>query len=196
MSNTQAPVGFRQVGRLPGVTPNYELQWRLISSSYATAVFQGDAVKEVSGGTSKYIQQFAKTNGTVFGIAVAFNYISTALQRRVWTTYWPGSGATGDVNVGIITDPNAVFQVQTDATGIGPNHIGANVDIASSPAGNTANGQSGMYLDSSTLATTSTLPFRIYGMSNDPNNDPTSGYDWVLVTFNNQAWKNLTSVNS
>jgi hypothetical protein len=105
----------------------------------------------------------------------------------VFSNYWPGSDATGDVTAYITTDPNAQFIVQTansntSATNIGLASIGQNISFAyldSGTAGTETNGNvntglSTMFADqysliasSSAGATTNAyLPFRIVSLAN------------------------------
>ncbi len=128
------------------------------------------------------------------GIFYGCKYLSTSQKRTVWSNYWPGSDATGDVTAYICDDPNAQFIVQSsDASGtaaIGFANIGEYINIAVG-TGNTANGLSGMTVDQDTLATTVTLPFRIVGLVEDPpgvnGTDITTEYNQVIVAFNNAS---------
>ena len=75
--------------------------------------------------------------------------------------------------------------------------VGNNVNFALG-AGNTTTGSSGASIDVSTLATTTTLPFRVIGLYTDPpgsnGSDTTSAFNWAYVTFNNADLKSLTGI--
>jgi hypothetical protein len=76
----------------------------------------------------------------------------------------------------VVTDPTVVYEVQEDAdtTPIASGDIGCAVGIVTT-AGNTTTGVSSMALDSSTVASTSTLPFKIVAMVPRPDNTISTG---------------------
>lgn len=187
MANTSAPFGFRQIAG-KGSVPTFEQSVRKIASANGTAIYFGDAVIPLSTG---YIAQATASTVRMEGIFVGCKYVSTAQKRTVWSNYWPGSDANGDVEAYIIDDPNAQFVVQV--TGSGPvafANIGEYINLAVG-TGSTATGVSGMSVDFATLATTVTLPFQIKGLVQDPpganGTDITTQYNWVIVGFNNAS---------
>ena len=206
MANTNAPYGFRQY-QGTGSAPTYEQTVMSIASNNTTAIFFGDPVAQLSTG---YISTVS-ISGTaaITGIFVGCKYLSVAQKRVVWSNYWPGSDANGDVTAYVITDPNAQFIVQTansntTATAVGLTNVGNNIGFAIG-TGNTANGISGAYADQYTIATTATYPFRIIALANytpgavSPlvsinGNDNTSAYNAIIVTFNNASTKSLTGI--
>lgn len=195
MANQNAPFGFRQVGRLPGAGPNFELSWYKIASANTNAIFTGSVVKPLATG---YIDIAGVAAGTILGVSNAFNYFSTAMQRTVYTNFWPGSGATGDVNCAVIVDPSALFQARSTGVVIAFSATDANIEITAE-VGSTSTGQSTQGVNPVTLASTSTLPFRIYHVyatGELPGNDPASDYNIIEVTFNNQVFKNLTGLHT
>lgn len=205
MANTNAPYGFKQYSGT-GSSPTYEQVVMSISSSYATAIFFGDPVVQINTG---YIQQASSNSVAVAGIFVGCKYQSVSQKRTLWSNYWPGSDATGDVVAYVVTDPNAQFIVQTansntTATAVGLANIGNNIGFAIG-TGTTANGISGAYADQFTINTTATLPFRILALANytpgsiSPlvsinGNDPTTAFNAIVVGFNNAVGKSLTGI--
>jgi hypothetical protein len=161
----------------------------------------------------------------VAGVFAGCKYTSTSQKRTVWSNYWPGSDATGDVTAYITTDPNAQFIVQTansntTATAVGLASIGQNISFAYLDAtatgetnGLTSTGLSTMFADqyslianSSAGATTNAyLPFRIVSLANytpgavSPlasinGNDQTSGYNRIVVGFNNSMPRGFAGI--
>jgi len=187
MANTNAPFGFRQYRGL-GSLPTYEQNVRKIASNNGTAIFFGDAVIPLNTG---YIAQATASTVPMAGIFVGCKYLSTSQKRTVWSNYWPGSDATGDVEAYVIDDPNAQFLVQAGGTAIGFADLGLNVQL-NVGTGNTANGISGMFVESA--AVTATLPFRLIGFVEQPpganGTDITSAYNQVIVGFNNMIARN------
>lgn len=185
MANTAAPFGFRQY-KGTGSSPTYEQVEMLIASGNATPIYFGDAVVPVTGSATGYIKQATASTVALAGIFVGCKYLSTSQKRTVWSNYWPGSDATGDVTAYVVNDPNAQFLVQAGATVVGQSKVGQNIQL-NVGTGNTANGLSGMYVE--TPATTATLPFRVVAVVTDPpgqnGTDATTGYNFVVVQFNN-----------
>ena len=185
MANTNAPFGFRQY-RGTGSAPTYEQVPMAIASNNSTAIFAGDAVVPVTGSATGYIKQATASTVALAGIFVGCKYLSTSQKRTVWSNYWPGSDATGDVEAYVVNDPNAQFVVQAGGTNVGFAKIGQNIQL-NVGTGNTASGISGMYVE--TPATTATLPFRIVGLVSAPpganGTDITAAYNQVVVQFNN-----------
>mgnify|MGYP003350622674 CR=1 FL=1 len=89
----------------------------------------------------------------------------------------------------IVNDPNAKFVAQTDGTGLAVSAIGQTIGFVAG-AGNTANGISTAYLDSTTLGT-ALEPFKVVDLIVAPpgsqgtlqNGQP---YNYAVVQFNNE----------
>ena len=83
-----------------------------------------------------------------------------------------------------------MYEVQYAGTSVAAATITANVGQNgqfTTTAGNTTSGSSGMQLDSSGLATTATLPLKIVGFPNRPDNIPGDTYFSYYVKLNNTA---------
>jgi hypothetical protein len=198
VANTLSLFGFSPEGTVGGSTPNFKLSNRLVASTNATAIYKGDAVVPVTGSVTGYIQQATASTVALAGIFWGCTYTSLSQGRRVWSPYWPGSDANGDVTAYVLDDPQMVFMVQSSqATPIGITSLNQNVQL-SVGTGNTSTGLSGMGI--TTPATTATLPFTIVGFVQNPpgsnGTDITTAFNWVLVTFNNEIFRaGLTSVS-
>ena len=197
MANTQAYFGFTQYQGGAGGAPTFAQSSRRIASSNSTAIFTGDPVMPVVGTANGYITQAAPGTTTLAGIFVGCQYLSTSQKRTVWSSYWPGSDATGDVIAYVIDDPASRFIVQTSTTafpitGTLTNQTsGVQGQYAqfSIGTGNTSTGRSGAYLSS--VGTTVTFPFIIvdYQTGFQNGGDPTSQYCNVIVGFNNEIFR-------
>jgi hypothetical protein len=200
MANTFAPFGFRSAGTLEGSGPTYGMTRRYLASSDTNTYFTGDVVQLSSGANPGYItQQIAGNSSTEFilGIFAGCEYYSPAVGRVVWSSYFPGNLGTSSspCNAYTIEGEDNMFLVQCTTTAvIGTSAIGQNVGVASSLQGNgnTLNGISGVALNSSTVAATTTLPFKIVDTSSNLLPPGTNGTDGtsagavILVSFNNQ----------
>jgi hypothetical protein len=196
--NNNAPFGFVPY-RGNGAAPTYELSTRMIASANTTKIFQGDPVIPLTTG---YITQMS-AGGTVRceGIFSGCKYLSTSAKRTVWSNFWPGADANGDVEAYLYSNPQMQFEVQSsDASGtsavvfanIGEYiNIGYGIGLAGTPNGNTANGLSTASVDQDTLATTVTHPFIVVGLVEAPpgaeGTDIAAEYNRVIVAFNNAS---------
>lgn len=196
MANTNTPFGFAQYQGGAGGAPTFAQTARRIASSNTTAIYFGDPVMPVVSTANGYITQASPGTTTLAGIFVGCQYLSTSQKRTVWSNYWPGADATGDVIAYIIDDPNTRFVVMGNSTtfnisgslsAFGTSPIGKYAQFAIG-TGNTANGISGAYLNS--VATTVTFPFVVIDLIIAPPGangaDPTTAYNHVVVGFNNE----------
>lgn len=198
MANTNAPYGFLEYYGSAGGAPTFSQSTRRVASS-AGAIYFGDPVMPVVSTANGYIVQASPGTTTLAGVFVGCKYLSTSQKRVVWSRYWPGSDATGDVEAYVIDDPNARFVAMGNSTTF--NITGTLSTFTSSPvgqyaqfaigSGNTASGQSGAYLNS--LGTTVTFPFIVVDLITAPPGsngaDPTTAYNWVVVGFNNEIMR-------
>lgn len=206
MANTNAPFGFKQQVSATGAPSNFEIVYKQIAYNDTTKIYTGDPVKMLNTG---YIAQWTASTAVsqLAGIFVGCEYLSTASGKMVSAAFWPGadvaSTAQSTIIAKIIPCTGAIaptFLVQSDSTGVAFADIGQNVDVALG-TGSTLTGQSGAYLDVSTINTTATLPFRIVGLygggygaggvggiqpgSTGPYaGSATGAYNWVLVRAN------------
>jgi len=197
MANTFAPFGFQQYSG-NGSAPTYELVTGLIAYGNSTAIFSGDPIVQLSSG---YLAQASSNSAAqgVAGIFVSCKYLSVSQKRTTWQSYWPGSDAASDVTAYYINDPNAQFKVQAgnSTSPIAIGNLGNNIGFGVG-TGNTSTGQSGAYVDVTTINTTNTLPFRIVSLITNPpgvnGTDSTTAYNYVVVAFNNVSTKQLTGI--
>ena len=213
MANTFAPYGFLQAQGGAGGAPTFAQSARRIASTNTTPIFTGDPVQPVTSTATGYITQ-ATAGGSVqlAGIFTGCQYFSTSQKRTVWSSYWPGSDATGDVTAYVIDDPAARFVVQTSGSGFPVTGTatsqtsgvqGQLVTFAysttgatsgNSNGGNNATGRSTAYVNAT--ATTNTSPFIIvdYAVSFGNGGDQTTQYCNLLVGFNNEVWRSNSAV--
>lgn len=199
MANTFAPFGFSQYYGGSGGAPTFMQSRRRIAAGNTTAIYFGDPVMPVISTANGYITQGAAGTTTLAGIFVGCEYLSTSQKRKVWSNYWPGADATGDVTAYVIDDPAARFLVQGNSTTF--NITGTVTSFTSSPigqyaqfaigTGSTATGLSGAYLN--TLGTTVTYPFIVQDLITFPPGangaDPTTASNYVVVGFNNEIFR-------
>lgn len=206
MANTNAPYGFRSFGQEDGSSPTMGLQRLFILSSDANQYFTGDVVIQ-SSANAGYIGTYAGSTSAVVpaGIFAGCEYYSPSVGRVIWSNYFPGSvGSSSPCNAYLITDPEMQFVVQCSSGPLGQSAVGGNVNItlAQSSLGNTLNGISAMTINSGSVATGSSLPFRIVDLWSNfappgvNGTDNTTAFNSVIVapnTFQRRAGVTGTS---
>jgi hypothetical protein len=209
MANVASPFGAVQQGTVIGATPNFmqtasRTQSFRIASGNATAIGFGDLVTLVAGAApTGYIQRWTAGAGSatvqVAGVFYGCEYLSTGQKKWVWNNWWPGSDATGDVTAYVCADPGALFMIQAGATPVDQTYIGLTADVVMGTV-STTTGWSGMSLATPSATSPSTLPFKVVGPVTAPpgvnGTDVTTGFNNVLVTFNNQIFKSLLTIHS
>ena len=211
MANVAGAFGALQWGTTSG-PPNFAqyasaTQAFRIASGNATAIGYGDLVQLVAGANpTGYIQRWVAGNGSatvqVAGVFYGCAYQSTGQKRRVWSNFWPGSDATGDVEAFVDANPNSIFMIQSgDASvPIDQTYIGMTADVVMGTV-NTTTGSGLMSLLKPVGSTnTQNLPFKVLGPITAPpgvnGTDATTAFNNVLVTFNNQIFKSLLTIHS
>lgn len=132
----------------------------LVILSDTTSVTKYPSIERASGTTS------LAPVGVVVGFEPDYSNLNLGNYR---------AGSTLRVAL-VCDDPSVIFAVPQDGTGgvIGLASIGLNTALVAGSAATTAPYASAMVLDSSEVNTTNTLPFRIMGFVDSPDNDETS----------------------
>jgi len=157
-----------------------------IADGYTTAIYFGDVVKKVTGGTIE--KDVGTTSLTPIGVFVGCRYINS-IGYAVDSQYWPGVTTGYTVYAKVVTDPDAVFAIQADGaltdggSNTGSEVNGLNAAIVQT-AGSAVFGKSKNALDGNSCSTTNTLPLRIVGLVEEPNNEWSDTYANVLVKWN------------
>ena len=195
MANTAAYNGFQQYSGT-GSAPTYE-QVAVKIAYNASAIYYGDPVNpDANGYVVVGVTSSSSGNTQIAGVFVGCQYLSVAQKRTVWSNYWPGSdvASTNTVTGYIINDPNAKFVAQFGNVSVDQGYVNSGVGF-NIGTGNTLNGISGAYL--ATLATDSTMPFKVVALVTDPpgvNGTEAGAYQKAIVAFNNVSTKQLTGV--
>lgn len=184
MANKDAAFGLRP-SRMMGGAPFSGGQSRYrIASGYSTKIFQGDLVKQVTGGGIE--RAAASSTVPVVGVFNGVQYTDPTTGEQVFANHYPGSISASDIIGFIIDDPLVVFEIQADEQFPVADLLGNFDVIDQSTTGDTASGRSNMELDVSTGATTTTLPLKAIDISQDPDNDDVASSNTnVLVVIQN-----------
>lgn len=192
MANISRPNGLRPVKHLNGSAWNGQTQYFAILASNGTATGVGDLVMLDGAADSNGVPSVARiTNGTTsvpIGVVVGFvpdySNLYTPSQYRLASTLRYAF---------VCTDPTVVYEAQGSGTYGVATDSGLNAG-ATLTAVSTSTGLSGMQVDLTTKATTATLPLKILGVVQRPDNDVSDTSNLKLhVTLNNDAFANGTT---
>lgn len=192
--------GFRPVKHLSGAPYNGQLNRYMISASEAGAVNVGDlvtlsdsaalvdgdqgvypAVERAASGTAAAIV------GAVVGFEPDYSNLNTGNFRAASTR-----------RIALVADsPDLIFAAPQDGVGgvVAAASVGLNVAVNLGTAVTVAPWNSGMSVDSSTVAATATLPLKIVGVTAAPDQDVTSTARpaELLVMINTHQFANGTA---
>ena len=183
MSNQDASFGLRP--SRTSISSQQQNRYR-IASGYATTIYQGDLVAVVTGGGIERVA--AGGSGLILGVFNGCSYTDST-GAQVFANKWTASTTGTNIFANVIDDPNAVFEVQSDAAFPVADLFG-NFDIVDqSPVGSATGGTSRLELGVSTGAVTATLPLKAIDISQDPeNSDVSSANTNVMVKINNHLF--------
>ena len=195
-----APYGFKAVNRIDGMP--YAGATLQLPLTTGTAIYNGDTVKLVAGGTISV--SGATTSGTIIGTFVGCQYVNSSGQT-VEAQYYPGSGVTNPIAY-VVVDPTAAFKVAVTTTSNTSVVTGANITIIGTNvataygAGSTTTGDSGssVVLPANANGNATTLPFRVVAVVPDTSFANATGtvfYPEVIVKINNPQLTALTGVD-
>ena len=183
MANKDASFGMRPVKMMGGSPWTGGTSRYRIAANYGTAIYTGDMVMQVTGGTV----EIHADGGTVpiVGVFRGCQYTDPTSGEQVFSAYYPASTNASDIIAFIVDDPNVVFEIQADDTFPIADLFG-NFDIVYTNSSSTQSGLSGAELDVTTGATTAGLPIKAIDISEDPDNsDIASANTNVLVVIQN-----------
>jgi hypothetical protein len=200
VANLDRPFGLRFHSMLTGDAANVSMRRYRLAAADTTAVYVGDPVV-LSNATDnsaeaatladqtlnqmdgvRYVR-IGTSGAALVGVVAGFAYDPTSLTSTYRTT-----AQVRDVYV--IDDPNAIFEAQSDVTGIARATMNDNCNFTIT-AGNAYSGVSKTVV--TTAANTATASLKIMGYVLDGKNDITSaGYVKVLVKINNHQYGSHT----
>lgn len=179
MANVNVAFGLKPVRMADGSPYNGAVDLFYVPASDATALYEGDPVVLAGSADAAGVASVTRSAaaGTITGAVVGF-----ADPTSMTAGYRAASTAS---YVLVCHGQDVLFEIQDDGVGgaLTAADIGLNADIIVA-AGNAYSKNSGVMLDTSTKATTATLPLRIRGLAQRPDNEMGTNAK-VLVTLNN-----------
>lgn len=194
MANVNGAFGLKPIN-LAGGAPNSTGTNAYFIKSDASAIYQGSPVIATNDGTIAITGSASGDTYKHIGVFAGCEYVSSVTGKKTWSNYWPGSGA--DTNFDIVAhvydNPVQRFVISTDATftneATAKAAIFENTQFNTGTSGSTTTGISSASMDVATLdATNASLPLKIVGIYDDPENqDFTAAGVGMIVMFNNHA---------
>lgn len=191
--------GFRLVKNLAGGSMTGQVETFFVPASDASVIMAGDLVVLAGDARSATgvptVTRAVTTTGPVLGVVVGISFegqgdvqnmppvndLNTPIYRRTLT----------DRYLTVCVDPQAVYEVQASQTSIVAGTLTALVGLNApftATAGSTTSGSSGMQVDTSAAAVTATLPLKIIGIPNRPDNVPGDTYISLYVKINSAQY--------
>jgi hypothetical protein len=170
MSTTSAPFGLQPIYHTSGsVRP----QAFTLVDNYSATILQNQPVKIGTNGTLQPAAAGEAFIGTFQGV----EFTDSDGRRRV-SNKWIANTTGTDVIAYATSDPQIVYQIQTNAT-IALATIGNQADTTVAGSGSTVVGLSQMMLDTATLTTGGSAQLRIIGIT--PYVDNAFGDNFVVA---------------
>ena len=181
MSATATPMGAEPVGTL-SASGSYtgKVRHYKIASNDSTAIFYGDFVKMTSAGVVTLDN--GTTSLTPIGVFMGCSYTDPNTNQLTFSQYYPASTVASDIDAYVLNDPFVEMRMQGDAT-LAQTALGNNAAVVQT-AGSTSIGRSRNAFDSSTIATTATLPVKLIEFVEGPDSAVGDAYTDVIVMFN------------
>ena len=181
MSATATPMGAEPVGTL-SASGSYtgKVRHYKIASNDSTAIFYGDFVKMTSAGVVTLDN--GTTSLTPIGVFMGCSYTDPNTNQLTFSQYYPASTVASDIDAYVLNDPFVEMRMQGDAT-LAQTALGNNAAVVQT-AGSTSIGRSRNAFDSSTIATTNTLPVKLIEFVEGPDSAVGDAYTDVIVMFN------------
>ncbi len=194
MANVDSPFGLKPVRHKSGAPYNGAANPYWIDADYGTALFIGDPVIKVAGGSNDAVVKVpgqgdfaigtlpsiekatAGDTNRITGVIVGFSPLPNDLTKQ----YNPAS--TERVAL-VCDDPDMVFEIQADGA-IPAANMGLNAAVVYTHSGNTTTGLSGAELNSATDAADASQQLLILRAVNRVDNDTTLTHCKVEVLIN------------
>jgi hypothetical protein len=192
MANTNGAFGLRPIGVVGQAANTTGATEYRIASGNTNAIYQGSPVIPLSTGFIDIVGAAAGGTVGLVGVFWGCEYVSSTTGEKVFSNYWPGSGADSNfpVKAFVYDNPLQLYVICSDASltneTTARGHVFANANFATATSGSTATGISSAKLGVSTINTTANLNLRIMGIQDDPENqDFTAAGIPLIVRLNN-----------
>lgn len=196
MANADTPFGLKPIRHKSGAPYNGAANPYYVNASYATALFIGDPVIRVAGGsnaaavkapgagefaigTLPEVEKATVGDGNrITGVIVGFSPLATDLTKK-------HNPASTERVAYVCDDPDVVFEIQADGA-IAAASVGLNAVLIATHSGSTTTGLSGIELDttSDAPAADASNQLVILRLVNRPDNETNLIHNKVEVMIN------------
>jgi hypothetical protein len=193
-----APYGFKPINRVDGMPYAGAIQQIRIAGTYDTAIYNGDTVKVVNGGSIEL--SGATSTGTIVGVFVGCQYVN-AQGQVVQAQFYPGTSVTNAIAY-VVVDPMAAFKVAVTTSGdagvvtyANQTIVGCNVaTVYGTGSATTGDSGSSIIAPANGAGDATTLPFRVIAVVPDTSFlvSNVRVFPEVIVKINNPQYTALT----
>jgi hypothetical protein len=200
-----APYGLVPINSVDGKPYAGATRQLPIASTYNTAIFNGDIVALVDGGTIALSGVADNSTGSAanytYGVFVGVQYVNSQGQT-VQAQYYPGNAAATSAVAYVVDDPMAAFKVavvhaNSVVTTVNRSIVGVNMAVQQEvPQGNTTTGNSntGVLVATNDAGNVATLPVRVVAVVPETATSATA-FTEVVVKLNNPQILRATGID-
>jgi hypothetical protein len=197
-----APYGLQAINRVDGLPYAGAIRQIPIASTYNTAIYNGDIVNIVAGGTiAKSLvtsNVSANTATTTAGVFVGVQYVNSQGQT-VQGQYYPGNAAATSAIAYVIDDPLAAFKVAVTLSNgamstVNQSVVGTNIAVVQGTGSNTTGDSNVSVFVTNSQGNSNVLPFRVIAVIPDTAANATA-FREVVVKFNNHQYNSTTGLD-
>ena len=188
-----APYGLVPINSVDGKPYAGATRQLPIASTYNTAIFNGDIVALVDGGTiaKSGVTDDSTTTAAnyTYGVFVGVQYVNSQGQT-VQAQYYPGNAAATNAIAYVVDDPMAAFKVavvqaNSAITTVNGSIVGVNMEIdQGTGSATTGNSGMGVLVATNNLGNAATLPVRAVSVIPETATG-TNAFTEVVVKLNN-----------
>jgi len=192
--------GFKPVKHLNGAPYNGQANMYFADSGNSDVIMVGDMVKlagdaRSASGVPTVARHASGATEAALGVVVGIVFTGvgdtinvppvTSLDTPVYRA------ASTNRYLMVADSPDLIFEAQTSGATFATANVGLNCEIDAT-AGSTVTGASGMSIDLAALNTTATLPLKVVGFPNRPDNLIGDAFTNAYVIINNHQLKGGT----
>jgi hypothetical protein len=201
--SVDAPYGLLAINSVDGKPYAGATRQLPIASTYNTAIFYGDIVAVVAGGTiaKSGVTDDSTTSAAnyTYGVFVGVQYVNSQGQT-VQAQYYPGNAAATSAIAYVVDDPMAAFKVavvlaNSAVTTVNQSIVGVNMEIDQGTGSTiTGNSGTGVLVATNALGNAATLPVRVVSVVPETATGP-NAFTEVVVKLNNPQILRQTGLN-
>jgi hypothetical protein len=200
-----APYGLVPINSVDGKPYAGATRQLPIASTYNSAIFNGDIVAVVDGGTIALSGVSDNSTGSAanftYGVFVGVQYVNSQGQT-VQAQYYPGNAAATSAVAYVVDDPMAAFKVavvhaNSVVTTVNRSIVGVNMAVQQEvPQGNTTTGNSntGVLVATNDAGNVATLPVRVVSVVPETATG-SNAFTEVVVKLNNPQILRATGID-